>query len=171
MWAYLAALVVMTAGLVVGPVSTACACSCAEPNPTENTAWADLVFVGVVVDIDRPAFSMSSGDLMTAWLTVEQVQKGSAQGRVAVRTAIEGPSCGFDFVEGNRYLIYSREGQTSLCSGNQLIGAAPETELDSDVPVAALVAGGVTVLVVALGLWWVLRRRRPGPAAADQDSA
>ncbi|GAA1660664.1 hypothetical protein [Catellatospora bangladeshensis] len=181
-WGHLAALVVMSSALIVGPMSPACACSCAEPDPVKNAAWADLVFVGVVVDVDRPAFSMSSGDLMTARLTVERVDKGSAAGHVEIKTAVEGPSCGFGFVEGTRYLIYSRDGQTSICAGNRMLGAAPEVELDSDVPVAALVAGAATVVVVALALWWVLRRRgtpRPvagpvddGPAGAPgQDSA
>lgn len=167
LWGHVAALMVLTSVLVVGPSGTACACSCAEPNTAENTAWADLVFVGVVVDLDRPAFSMSSGDLMTARLTVEQVHKGSATGHVEVKTAIEGPSCGFDFVEGNRYLIYSREGQTSLCSGNKLIGAAPEVDLEGDVPVTALLGGGAVVLLAVLGLWWVLRRRTGQPAVDD----
>ncbi|MEV4414983.1 hypothetical protein [Catellatospora sp. NPDC049609] len=182
-WGYLAALVVMSSALVLGPSSPACACSCAEPDPVENAAWADLVFVGVVVDLDRPVFSTSSGDLMTARLTVERVDKGSAAGHVDVRTAIEGPSCGFDFVEGNRYLIYSRDGQTSLCAGNKLLGAAPEVALDSDVPLVALAAAAGTAVLVALILWRVLRRRgAAGPAAgpasagpagqaADQDSA
>lgn len=170
LWGHLAALMVLTSVLVVGPSGTACACSCAEPDTAENTAWADLVFVGVVVDIDRPAFSTSSGDLMTARLTVEQVHKGSARGHVEVKTALEGPSCGFDFVEGNRYLIYSREGQTSLCSGNKLLGAAPEVELEGDVPVAALLGGGAVVLLAGLALWWMLRRRTGQPVvdtAAD----
>ncbi|GIG01258.1 hypothetical protein [Catellatospora citrea] len=171
LWGHFAALMVLTSVLVVGPSGTACACSCAEPNTAENTAWADLVFVGVVVDVDRPAFSMSSGDLMTARLTVEQVRKGSATGHVEVKTAIEGPSCGFDFVEGNRYLIYSRDGQTSLCSGNELLGAAPEVELEGDVPVTALLGGGAVVLLAGLALWWVLRRRSASPAAASAGQA
>lgn len=170
-WGHLAALAVMTSALIVGPMSPACACSCAEPDPVENAAWADLVFVGVVVDLDRPAFSMSSGDLMNARLTVERVDKGNAVGHVDVKTPIEGPSCGFDFVEGTRYLIYSRDGQTSMCAGNRVLGAAPEVELDSDVPVAALVAAGTTVVVVTLALWWVLRRRStPRPVAGPVDS-
>ncbi|MEV0455567.1 hypothetical protein [Catellatospora methionotrophica] len=168
-WGHVAALLVLTSVLVVGPSGTACACSCAEPNTAENTAWADLVFVGVVVDVDRPAFSMSSGDLMTARLTVEQVRKGSATGHVEVKTAIEGPSCGFDFVEGSRYLIYSRDGQTSLCSGNELLGAAPEVELDRDVPIAALAAGAV-VLIAAVAVWWVLRRRRSASSGNGGDT-
>ncbi|MEU8078216.1 hypothetical protein AB0B31_22485 [Catellatospora citrea] len=170
LWGHLAVLMVLTSALVVGPSGTACACSCAEPDPVKNAEWADLVFVGVVVDVDRPAFSMSSGDLMTARLTVEQVRKGSATGHVEVKTAIEGPSCGFDFVEGNRYLVYSREGQTSLCSGNELLGAAPEVELEGDMPVAALLGGGAVVLLAGLALWWVLRRRSASsaPAGAGQ---
>ncbi|WP_155369258.1 hypothetical protein [Catellatospora vulcania] len=170
LWGHFAALMVLTSVLVVGPSGTACACSCAEPDPVENTAWADLVFVGVVVDIDRPAFSTSTGDLMTARLTVEQVRKGTAQGPVEVKTAMEGPSCGFDFVEGNRYLVYSREGQTSLCSGNELLGAAPEVELEGDVPVAALIGGGAVLLVAALALWWVLRRRSAHLASGPADA-
>ncbi|WP_433081590.1 hypothetical protein ACQP1P_46505 [Dactylosporangium sp. CA-052675] len=135
------------------------------------------------MELDRPTFSMSSADLMTARLTVERVDKGEAAGHVEVKTAIEGPSCGFNFVEGNRYLVYSRKGKTSLCAGNQLLGAAPEVGLDGDVPVATLAMAAATVVVVAFGLWWVLRRQgtpcpedRPvqtGPAgeAGDQDSA
>ncbi|WP_144119895.1 EGFR-like transmembrane domain-containing protein [Catellatospora sichuanensis] len=164
----------MTAALVIGPAGTACACSCAEPDPVKNAEWADLVFVGVVVDVDRPVFSTSTADLMTARLTVEQVRKGNAAGHVEVKTAMEGPSCGFDFVEGNRYLIYSREGQTSLCSGNQLLGAAPEVELEGDMPVAVLVGGGAVVLIAAIVLWWVLRRRqsaRHGSGPADAGPA
>jgi LPXTG-motif cell wall-anchored protein len=158
LWGHLGALVVLTSVLVVGPSSTACACSCAEP----EADWPDLVFVGVVVDIDRPIMATSSADELTARLLVEQVKRGTAPRYVEVGTALEGPSCGFDFVEGNRYLVNSREGRTNLCAGNMLLGSAPEVELDGDVPTGLLALGGAAALALLAG-WWLLKRREAPP--------
>ncbi|GHJ46656.1 hypothetical protein Cs7R123_39980 [Catellatospora sp. TT07R-123] len=172
LWGSLAVLLTTATVLVLGPTSTACACSCAEPNATRSLEWADLAFMGVVVDVDRPLLNDGSGELV-ARLKVESVTKGTAGDEVEIRTSVEGPSCGFDFVEGNRYLVFSQDGHTDLCAGNQLLGPAPEVPLASDVPYGVLTATGAGVLIVALTAWLLLRRRR-GPAAQrqeDQDSA
>ncbi|MBV1852240.1 hypothetical protein [Catellatospora tritici] len=164
LWATLAVVLSTASLLVLGPTTTACACSCADFKPAESLDWADLAFTGVVVDIDRPLLNDGSGDL-TATLKVESVVKGQATGEVEVKTAVEGPSCGFDFVEGNRYFVYSREGRTDLCIGNKSLGSAPEVPLSGDMPYGVLIATGATVVIVVLGGWLLLRRRTPRSAA------
>lgn len=171
-------LVLLTGGVVAGVGAPACACSCAPGSEQEFTEWADLVFVGVVVDIDRPTLVRSSADQLTARLVVESVLKGQAGDQVDVKTALEGPSCGFEFVLGTRYRVYSRDGETNVCAGNRALGAAPEVPLQ-DAPTASTVwaPAGAAVLLLAIGGWWWLRRpgragppqSRPGPA--DQTSA
>ncbi|MDI1464154.1 hypothetical protein QEZ54_24505 [Catellatospora sp. KI3] len=168
LWATLAVVLSTASLLVLGPTTTACACSCAESKPAESLEWADLAFTGVVVDTDRPLLNGGSGDL-TATLKVESVVKGQAVGEVEIKTAVEGPSCGFDFVEGNRYFVYSREGRTDLCIGNKSLGAAPEVPVNGDLSYGVLVATGAAVVIVALGGWLLLRRRRPGAQAGPGD--
>ncbi|MBB5871827.1 hypothetical protein F4553_005206 [Allocatelliglobosispora scoriae] len=154
-------IIVATFAVVIGE-STAWACSCAEPNEAQSVEWSDLTFVGVVVDIDRPLLSQSSGDDMRVHFAVESVSKGAQTTEVTIRTSQDSASCGAEFVEGTRYRVHSLAGRTSLCDNNVALGAAPEVPLESDVPYLwiAIAAGGVLVLI---GIVIAMRRRRATP--------
>jgi hypothetical protein len=146
--------------LLAGPAAPACACSCGPATDAENAARADVVFEGVVVDIDKPLLP-STGTEVTVRFVVESVTKGAAGSRFEVRTADEEASCGFAFVPGHRYRVYAAGGQTTLCAGNRDLGAAPDVPLDEGVPWTPILGGAAVVaLVVALAFRDRARRRR-----------
>lgn len=152
----LAAVLMMTAfSLVLAPQS-ACACSCVGNSEQEHAARADLIFVGVVTSVGGSLF----GGMHDVDLAVESVIKGRAGDRVTVRTSNDGASCGYDFVVGDRYKVYSHEGASGLCSGNQTLGAAPEVPVDRAFPYGWVALGGGLVIA---GLVAIALRRRRGP--------
>ncbi|MFI7545519.1 hypothetical protein [Actinoplanes sp. NPDC049599] len=105
--------VLALAGLVVAPTGPAWACSCGGPEYT-----GDLVVVGVAESVHKPW----SDDEVRVRLRVESVQRGDAGAEVELRTAADGPACGYTFHEGHRYLVYSTEGTTTTCDGNENLG-------------------------------------------------
>lgn len=104
----------------------AAACSCVELTPSEAFERADSVFVGEVdsFKVRSGIFGQSSIDPATANFKVNEVWKGPQQARLTVRTMRSEASCGFEFVEGFRYLVYARDGQTGLCDRTALVGEA-----------------------------------------------
>jgi hypothetical protein len=119
----------LTGVLVLGGASAAHACTCAPVRPNEQLDEAALVFTGTVVDVDETAYWRN-----TTWyrFAVDQVFKGDSAREVELRTAASGSSCGFEFEDDRRYLVYASAHRgaltTGLCSNN-LIDPAP-TMLD-----------------------------------------
>ena len=76
--------------------------------------------MGQVISVresDKGLLGGSSVDPTTVEFDVGTVWKGSNYQTVYLTTARSGPSCGFTFVEGIEYIVYSRDGSTvSLCS-------------------------------------------------------
>jgi hypothetical protein len=68
---------------------------------------AGLVFAGVVRDLDRPA-AAGSGDPVVVTFAVSEVYKGEVSATMRVLTPADGAVCGYQFVEGNRYLVHAR---------------------------------------------------------------
>jgi hypothetical protein len=171
-------------GIFVGPVSPACACSCAEMTPAASFADADLVFVGVVTKVDKPLVLSNSGAPVSVTLSVSQVYKGAVTERVKVTTASDGAACGYDFVAGRSYVVLAanHEGAvtTGLCSGNRDLaaennpyggGTAPLPGGPSDrwpgaVPLVAVTAAAALIVVVVLWLWRRRARIRPANLAS-----
>lgn len=106
------------------------ACSCAPPDsPSEELARSAAVFSGKVIDIreynDPNSTTISSTDPTTVKFEVETVWKGPAYETMHFTTARSGASCGFTFVEGEDYIVYSHGGSTvSLCSRTALLKSA-----------------------------------------------
>ena len=104
------------------------ACSCVTPgSPSEEMASSAAVFLGKVVSVrefERDDGLMSSSDPTTIEFAVSTVWKGPSYATVFLTTARWGGSCGFTFVKGETYVVYSetyvvysRDGLTvSLCS-------------------------------------------------------
>ena len=114
------------------------ACSCIQPgSPLEELDRSALVFSGTVVSVreDKPLMGIDafpSNGPTTVDFKVHEVWKGQLPPNVSLTTAKYGASCGFTFVEGLRYIVYSRDGETvSLCSRTRLLQGADEdlTEL------------------------------------------
>ena len=139
-------LLVVVAGLVVGPASPACACSCVPNTPSGHIDVADAVVDGVVTAVapfeDRGGGQSSEGYEMTVRVT--STFKGTGLGpELTVRTALHEASCGQVLPTGVGYRIHlQRDGDgwwTGLCSGNVALataGPAPtEERTATDVPV------------------------------------
>ncbi len=159
------------------PLKPAYACSCiAPPPPLEARNQAESVFAGTVSAIGADA----NGYLVT--FDVEQFWKGPEGPQVTLATPSSSASCGVEFVEGEKYLVYgsfSDDGQlsTNLCTrtaplanaGEDLaaLGAgntpqaeptAPQTEISTGLPWLPFALAGAGLAVIALAA--VLLRQR-----------
>ena len=106
------------------------ACSCVTPgSPSEELAKSTAVFMGQVVSVrefDRGNDIMSSLDPTTVEFEVATIWKGPSYETMFLTTARFGASCGFTFIEGEEYVVYSRDGSTvSLCSRTRPLSEAP----------------------------------------------
>ncbi|MFF0377492.1 hypothetical protein [Actinoplanes missouriensis] len=121
--------------LVIGPVpfaaEAAWACSCGGDG---GIAKAQLAFDGVVRSVE-------SGDgLQRVRFAVGTVLKGEAGAEVTLTTSDNEASCGYRFDEGKRYRVYAFSGTTSLCSGNEILAAAPATTAPATTALATTAA-------------------------------
>ena len=169
-------------------------CSCIVPGtPSEELEKSAAVFTGKVLSIEKnqrlkiPVVSSDDPTDIARKLKVnfqvDRVWKGYASETMSLGTAQYGASCGFTFVEGGEYLVYSRDGATvSLCSRTKLISDAQE-DLDAlgagnppggesssppdDAPssgrcsMAQAAAPDMAILGLAAGIIWAGLRRRP----------
>jgi hypothetical protein len=103
----------------VSPAQQAYACSCIPPAPPlESMANSDAVFSGKVMRIDADeAPIMSSADPVKVVFDVSRVWKGAEEGAIALSTARESASCGYNFVVGEEYLVYANNSETGLTTG------------------------------------------------------
>ena len=108
------------------------ACSCVAPGlPSEELAESAAVFLGRVISVrefsDPKATTYSSMDPTTVEFKVGTVWKGPSYETISLTTARSDASCGFTFVEGEEYIVYSRDGATvSLCSRTRPVAYAQE---------------------------------------------
>ncbi|MDQ4123149.1 MAG: hypothetical protein M3209_17065 [Acidobacteriota bacterium] len=98
------------------------ACECRQRNDFEQEfSFSKAVFVGEVVEIDK-----STPDAVITF-EVEKVWKGSKSRTIAVRTNNQGKACGFNFRQGEKYLIYAYDDgvlRTSICTRTAEIKSA-----------------------------------------------
>lgn len=129
--------------------SPAWACSCAGGfDPLER---AEMAFVGVVEDMDDELI----GSDVKVEFAVESILKGDPGKKVTLVTAKDEASCGYRFVEGGRYQVYSVDGATSSCDGNEML-ARMHQEVEDRTRI--FWAGSVLVLIaVAGGVTWLIR--------------
>ena len=113
-------------GLVAAPGQIhACSCAPLEP-PSESLAKSTSVFAGRVVSI-----SESQGDDREYPVVVEfdvnSVWKGADHRTMFLRTSPGVSTCGYRFVSGLEYLVYSPDGfRVSSCSRTRLLVGASE---------------------------------------------
>ena len=103
-----------------GAWAPAVACSCAFSGPPCQAYWnSDAVFDATVVKIEPATPEVLIGEqvirhtMRRVTLNVTHAWKGVQTGTLQVVTNPDGASCGFDFKEGSRYLVFARRGQLS----------------------------------------------------------
>ena len=96
-------------------------------------SWPEsaTVFVGKVTSVrefqDPKADTYSSTDPTTVEFEIHTAWKGPSYETMSLTTARSDASCGFTFVEGEDYIVYSRDGATvSLCSRTRPVAYAQE---------------------------------------------
>ena len=118
--------------LVFGGVGRSYACLCPlAGSPAEELESAAAVFAGEVVSVREAEATLgmiSSADPTTVEFRTIRVWKGPSGGTQTLTTARSGISCGFSFVEGREYIVYSYDGSTVYtCSRTALLAlAAPD---------------------------------------------
>ena len=163
------------------------ACSCVAPgSPSEELANASAVFMGEAVSVrEFPGIFGIRGsmDPTTVKFKVKAVWKGADSQTRYVTTARSEASCGFSFVEGTEYVVYSHNGlDVSLCSRTRPLSKASSDlatfgqgiipAVGTIAPMSFVIAflaglrGGLSLALLILVLmiigvtWIVLRDRR-----------
>ncbi|WNQ11968.1 hypothetical protein MJA45_02600 [Paenibacillus aurantius] len=182
-YALLLGLALLFAGLPFYPANPVHACSCAKSDATSRLQTMDAVFTGRVVEKGGTS-KFEHGLLRKYTFEVDQAWKGvSEKYRTVYSYDGGGASCGYSFVPGERYLVYSYYGndsrlQTNLCSGNGLVTAAagdlamlgagtpivdngtPEPEARGWPMPRMLLYAGAGVALLAIALLVILRMSR-----------
>lgn len=132
---FLSITLIFMALLTVRP-SVTYACSCVVPaEPLEALESSSAVFTGKVVDKKEPKGTIiSSADSVKVTFEVDSSWKGVKGNKVTLSTALSSASCGFEFVEGESYIVYayandeddSSKLEASLCSRTKLLASASE---------------------------------------------
>ncbi|EXG83307.1 hypothetical protein [Saccharibacillus sacchari] len=114
------------AGLTIA-AKPAIACSCAMSDTNSSMAYADRIFAGTVAERREtpPDLSglRSSADPVYYVFEVDQAWKGEVYETTTLYSAAFSASCGMEFVQGEKYLVFAKQGNgmptTTLCSGNE----------------------------------------------------
>ena len=127
----LALIVSLTGIWLVAHPETSHACSCRFPLDPPSLALeeATAVFIGRVVSLrefEAPGGLVSTGDPTTVELDVSTVWKGPTSETRRLTTARSGVSCGYTFVVGGEYLVYSHGSRVSLCSRTRPLSSAAQ---------------------------------------------
>ena len=119
---------------LIGPMLSASACSCVQPDPAEFLQTGEFVFVGSL--IDREQAPVGQIEDITYTFSVEAVYVGDIRDiTVGIRSAPNGAACGFEVVPGEPVGIVANVQDGALRGGLcQTVGAA-------DLEAAARAAG------------------------------
>ncbi|MFF2888220.1 hypothetical protein [Paenibacillus sp. NPDC057967] len=153
---------VLLGSFAIGPEG-ASACSCAFPGSvSEAKQNNDVVFDGTVKGKKEPVrlFSKSSADLVTWTFEVHEIWKGKVSPTIAVTSAQSGASCGYEFQEGSRYIVYARNSgdslEVSLCSRTALHSAAGTDLAELGIGSVPPQPGAGQHVGTASSLWWAV---------------
>jgi hypothetical protein len=122
----LVACVAAAAILVVGNAYPCAACSCAAQTKKQIGRGADVVFTGVVTDveIEQSDDFLIGDEKMRAHFAVHKAYKGRVGFTATVNAGQTGNSCSFRFEEGATYTVFAdrrRDGSlsTHICAGTR----------------------------------------------------
>lgn len=101
---------------------TALACSCLQQSLQESIDGADAIFLGAVNEISSEDYQLAvSFHVKESWKGFEE--EGIT--RMTVHTTSDSAACGFNFIEGEEYLVYANVNDktgnvhTGLCSATK----------------------------------------------------
>lgn len=132
---------IFAAGVFMGSVQTASACSCLVPEPgvslktqvREARSSATAIFAGKVVSIRYSDEKMNDQPVkMYAKIAVTRSWKGPVSEFIEVETANICCICGYTFEVGKSYIIYSNStdpsslGVSSCSRTSQIVGKSPD---------------------------------------------
>ncbi|MEJ8302373.1 hypothetical protein [Saccharibacillus sacchari] len=114
------------AGLTIA-AKPAMACSCAISDPDRSIAYADRIFAGTVVERRESSSGLrgytSTADPVYYVFEVDRAWKGKVYETTTLYSALGSESCGMQFAQGEKYLIFAQQGNgmptTTSCSGNE----------------------------------------------------
>lgn len=93
--------------LVVYLPSTAQACSCALPSSAQDQlSRSQAVFAGRALGVKEQRF-LNGGMAKAVRFEVSRIWKGESVSEIIIYTGSGGGDCGFDFKEGQDYLVYA----------------------------------------------------------------
>lgn len=106
------------------------ACSCAENPKVEITLQqSEAVFSGKVVDV-REKRTLNGYLSKSVLFDVMNTWKGVEQSQIIITTGLGGGDCGFDFKEGQEYLVYANESKMYGVKGLKAIICSRTSELN-----------------------------------------
>lgn len=108
----------------IGPMLSASACSCIQPDPAEFLETGEFVFVGSLIDREQaPAGQIED---ITYTFSVDAVYVGDIRDTtIGIRSAPNGAACGFEVVPGELVGIVANVQDGALRGGLcQTVGAA-----------------------------------------------
>jgi len=131
-------LLLATTLLSILPVTLANACSCLPRTPEQNIQSSEAIFAGRVINVIN--FNRGAGQNATGYSSsrepagvrvifeVSKVWKGKSNQKLVVRTGENSAMCGYNFQQGQQYLVYAdEEGNklvTGLCNGTKPLSMA-----------------------------------------------
>ncbi len=120
----------IAAGVIVVPASSASACSCAVLSPREYLRHSDAVFTGRLMSTGTSSVSVNGVPLRVLNFRVGRVFKGAVTSVEEVVTAYDSATCGLDLRGHGPFLVFASGGNarpgeprysSSLCSGTREI--------------------------------------------------
>jgi hypothetical protein len=124
-------LLIATSLFVLG-ANSASACSCLPATPQEYFKRSSAVFSGKVIDVVEQSSGRAGPSRFLEGrkviFQVSRVWKGKNERQLVVMTSDSSASCGYEFQEGQEYLVYASNEearlQTGLCNGTKLFSDA-----------------------------------------------
>ncbi|MBW8351559.1 hypothetical protein K0H71_19260 [Bacillus sp. IITD106] len=112
--------------------SLANACSCAEiPSVEDELERSKVVFIGKVLSIKQIKNSNGYAPYSVLF-DVSSVWKGPKHSEITILTGLGGGDCGFEFKEGEEYLVYANESTmygpdslvTTICNRTNILSSS-----------------------------------------------
>lgn len=122
--------------------ASALACSCLITTVQEQIGRSPAIFAGTVVSYDTIGFVRSTADPARVVFNVSKVWKGEVHEYTEVQTAVSGASCGYEFEEGEEYLVYASEGDPITGADGLSVGLCSRTAKLADAQEDLQVLGG-----------------------------